>query len=119
MKEILQALIQLQAIEFSETENVGDDVRIFELRNKIPAQILGHYDRLVARGKKGIAVVRHQTCSDCHMQVPLGSILTLQHGDDIQMCGNCGRYLYLNEKAETVAPAKTKRTRKSKALTPA
>jgi predicted nucleic acid-binding Zn-ribbon protein len=119
MKELLQNLLQLQTIEFSEIENEGDDVRIFELRQKIPAQILGHYDRLVARGKKGIAAVRHQTCAACHMNVPLGSILTLQRGDDIQMCGNCGRYLYLDEKSIEVEPPKRKYHRKSAPLIPA
>ena len=120
MKDILQNLLQLQSIEFSETESEGDDVRIFELRNKIPAQILGHYDRLVARGKKGVAAVHHQTCTACHMNVPLGSILTLQRGDDIQMCECCGRYLYLDEKSEVAdSPKKKSARRKSAQLTPA
>lgn len=113
MKELLQNLLQLQTIEFSETENDGDEVRISDLRNKIPAQILGHYDRLVARGKKGIAAVRHQTCAACHMHVPLGTILTLQRGDDIQMCGSCGRYLYLDEKSEADETPKKRGRRKS------
>src|SRR5438105_5172059 len=51
-----------------------------ELRGKIPAPILGHYDRLVAQGKKGVAAVRNQVCTGCHMKVTLGVMATLMHG---------------------------------------
>jgi len=115
MKGILQNLIRLQSIEFSKIENENDNITMFELRNRIPPQILAHYDRLVARGKKGIAAVHHQICSGCHMSVPIGVILTLRHGDDIQLCENCGRYLYLDGPAETVEPVKKNRSRRKAA----
>ncbi|HUB87294.1 MAG TPA: C4-type zinc ribbon domain-containing protein [Verrucomicrobiae bacterium] len=102
-------------MESSETQNENDEVVIFELRNTIPAQILGHYDRLVARGKKGIAAVRHQTCTGCHMNVPLAVVLALQHGEDIQLCENCGRYLYLDETPEPAKPEKKKPSRRKSA----
>jgi len=78
-----------------------------ELRAKIPSQILAHYDRLVVRGKKGVATVRGQVCSGCHMHLPLGVIMTLRHGQDIQLCENCGRYLYLPPAVETKVAAPT------------
>ena len=72
------------------------------MRGKIPPQILAHYDRLVARGKKGVALVRNQVCTGCHMRVPIGVIMTLKHDEDIQLCESCGRYLYLPpERSET------------------
>lgn len=119
MKETLQSLIELQSIEFNEIESENDGARVAELRGKIPSQILGHYDRLVARGKNGIVAVHNQTCTGCHMNVPLGSILTLRHGDDIQICENCGRYLYLDEASEIVEKPKKKSRRKPAQLTPA
>lgn len=112
MKSILQHLIQLQSIEFGETENESDAAAVCELRSQVPAQILGHYDRLVARGKKGVALVRQQTCTACHMKIPLGAVLTLRRGDDIVLCENCGRYLYLDEAAEPVPPVKKKTARR-------
>lgn len=116
MKSIMQHLVQLQTIEFSETENEHDAGVVCELRSLIPAQILGHYDRLVARGKKGVAIVRHQTCSSCHMKIPLGAVLTLRRGDDIVLCESCGRYLYLDESAEVVRPEKKKSSRRKATL---
>ena len=94
MKELLQNLIQLQSLESAGVKDKKVEASLAELRAKIPPQILAHYDRLVARGKKGLAAVRGQVCSGCHMQVPLGVVMTLKHGEDIQLCESCGRYLY-------------------------
>ena len=97
MTELLETLVKLQDLELSGEEGRGADSRKVELRGKIPPQILAHYDRLMARGKKGIIAVRNQICTGCHMQVPLGVVMTLMSGTDIQLCDNCGRYLYLPE----------------------
>lgn len=75
------------------------------MRAKIPPPILGHYDRLLAQGKKGLAAVRNQICTGCHIQVPRALVLTLMHEEDIQVCENCGRYLYLPEENELGIPS--------------
>ena len=107
MKELLQNLVKLQSLEFGADKNPGVAGVMAGLRAKIPAQILGHYDRLVARGKKGVAALHGQVCSGCHMQVPLGVVMTLRRGEDIQLCESCGRYLYLLpvEPAKVAEPA--------------
>jgi len=118
MNELLRYLIKLQAIEFEETTKKIAGATITELRGKIPPQILGHYDRLVAQGKKGVTAIRGEVCSSCHIRVPIGAITTLKRGDDIQLCENCGRYLYLPDVAETQIPppaAPPKRGRKPRA----
>ena len=103
MKALLQNLIQLQTLQSSGVKDKSAEASLAELRAKIPSQIIAHYDRLVARGKKGLAAVRGQVCSGCHMQVPLGVVMTLKRGDDIQICESCGRYLYLPTAVETEA----------------
>ena len=116
MNELLQNLLKLQAIEFEETTEKIAGATIAELRGKIPPQILGHYDRLVAQGKKGVTAIRGEVCSSCHIRVPIGAIMTLKRGEDIQLCENCGRYLYLADTAEKeVAPpaAPVKRAKKA------
>ena len=132
MNDLLTNLLKLQALEFNETTEKDPQTQMADLRGRIPQQILGHYDRLVARGKKGIAVVRNQVCTGCHMRLPIGTINTLMQGQDIQLCDTCGRYLYLPDAAESqfveklaaVKPeaaaeapkaAKTPKTRKRKA----
>jgi predicted nucleic acid-binding Zn-ribbon protein len=105
MNELMQNLLKLQALEFDRPAEPDLAKRIAELRAKIPAPILGHYDRLMARGKKGVAAINHQVCTGCHVQVPRGTVLTLMHDDDLQICENCGRYLYLAEPANSAPPA--------------
>jgi hypothetical protein len=125
MKELLQSLIQLQSLEFVGDEKGNREADMAKLRAKIPSQILAHYDRLVARGKKGLAAVRGQVCSGCHMQVPLGVVMTLKHGEDIQLCESCGRYLYLPPAVETkvaepaASPKPERKKRKQKRPLPA
>ena len=119
MNELLQNLLKLQAIEFEETTEKKSGTTIAELRGKIPPQILGHYDRLVARGKKGVTAVRGENCSSCHIRVPIGAIMTLRRGEDIQLCENCGRYLFLPATPEVETPppaAPAKRGRKPRVM---
>ena len=101
MNVILQNLLKLQALEFDEAPGKNAEVQVAELRAQIPLPIIGHYDRLRVRGKKGVAVVRNQSCTGCHMRVPIGQITVLMRGEDIQLCESCGRYLYLPDAAET------------------
>jgi predicted nucleic acid-binding Zn-ribbon protein len=103
MNIILQNLIKLQTLEFDEKTNRTSEAQAAELRATIPQQIIGHYDRLRIRGKKGVALVRNQVCTGCHMHVPIGQITVLMRGEDVQLCESCGRYLYLPEPAEVEA----------------
>ena len=107
MNELLQNLVRLQSLEFGEVKEKNAEATMTELRGKIPPQILAHYERLVVRGKKGVAIVRDQVCTGCHMRLPIGVITTLMHGRDIQLCDTCGRYLCLADivKTETAEPA--------------
>lgn len=106
MSDHISNLLKLQAIDFDEGGAEITEAQKNEIRNSIPQPILGHYDRLVARGKKGVAIVRNQVCTGCHMRLPIGTINTLMQHQDIQLCDSCGRYLYLPETSEIpAAPA--------------
>lgn len=125
MNELLQNLLKLQALAFEPSTEANVPARMAELRASVPPQIMAHYDRLVARGKKGVAVVRNQVCTGCHMRLPIGTINTLMQGQDIQLCDSCGRYLYLPNQSETefveklaaAKPTPKARKRKSTAAT--
>ena len=100
-----------------------DTAVIAELRAVIPDPILAHYDRLRSRGKKGVAVIRNNVCTGCHMGVAIGTIVTLKQGKDIQLCGSCGRYLYLPPEEPpdpdaAAAVAKPKRKKRSRKVDP-
>lgn len=117
MNLTIQNLLKLQSIEFGEEK--GSEKVIADLRAIIPQPILGHYDRLRVRDKKGVAVVRNQVCAGCHMRLPIGVITVLMQDRDIQICDSCGRYLYLELQAapvEPVVPVKPVKKRKTKAV---
>ena len=103
MNTILQNLLKLQALDFGEATGKNVEAQAAELRGTIPPAIISHYERLRVRGKKGIALVRNQVCTGCHMHVPIGQITVLMRGEDIQLCETCGRYLYLPDAAEVEA----------------
>lgn len=121
MDELIRNLLGLQKLEFNEIQTDDAAALIAELREKIPPPILAHYDRLRVRGKKGLAAVQNQVCAGCHMRLPLAVIMTLRHGQDLQLCDNCGRYLYLTEepasppveKKPVAKPARAPRRRKN------
>lgn len=102
MNEPMQILLKLQTLEFAAKQGEAAEATIADLRGKIPPQILGHYDRLRARGKKGLVPAINQVCTGCHMRLPLAVIMTLKHEQDIQLCDNCGRYLYLPDEPAVV-----------------
>lgn len=110
---IMEKLMALQSLELRIGRGKKErDAEITALREAIPPPILGHFDRLLARGKEGVAVVRHGTCTACHIRVAIGVLAALAHGDDVQLCGNCGRYLYQPADEQIVpAPAPAKRAK--------
>jgi predicted nucleic acid-binding Zn-ribbon protein len=126
MKKMMENLLALQDLQLRRGRGARErEDEIEGLRRQIPEPILGHYDRLLARGKKGVALVSHGVCSECHMRVPIGTLVTLAHGQDVQLCGNCGRYLFLpageltpEPKALASSTPPSRRGRKSTAPSP-
>jgi predicted nucleic acid-binding Zn-ribbon protein len=104
--ETIQNLIELHSLEdeLSRAKSGKTELqnRIDAVRVKLIPNVLGHHDRMRERGKKSIAEVRNRVCGGCHMMVATGILATLRHMEDIQLCANCGRYLYIVP--ETAAP---------------
>ena len=100
MKNVIELLLNLQNLEMGPaTASPHKDTEIARLRQEIPAQIMGHYDRLRARDKKGVSVVRNGVCSECHMRLASGIYAEVVRAEDILICDSCGRYLVLTKEA--------------------
>jgi len=91
-----------------ETEplTIEHESEILKLRQEVPAPVLAHMDRLIARGKKAVSAARHGVCSECHLRITSGTLASLAYANDIHLCDNCGRYLYLAEDEPVAAPVK-------------
>lgn len=120
MKEI-ELLKELQDIELLARKSAEQKARATELRAEVPAPLVAHYDRLMVRGKKGVAMANRVTgggiCTGCRMRLPSGVYAALLRDDDIAMCDNCARYLLLSaEEPPPSAPAKKKVGRRRKVV---
>jgi hypothetical protein len=118
MNELLQRLLEIQELQLVRNKKPDRNPTLAALREKVPPQILAHLDRLLDRGKKGVATAHNGVCMECHMRIPIGDVATLMHGNDIQLCANCGRYLYLPKtempsNQPPPAPPKPKRKKKN------
>lgn len=122
---IMQSLIAMQEIQFgAKPGSPANKEALAALQAKIPPNILGHYDRLVAKGKKGCAGVtmKSKVCLECRVSIPIGTVITVMKALDLQLCGSCGRYLYMIDETPATPPgdplsppAPKKRARKPRA----
>jgi hypothetical protein len=96
MRTTVQNLYALQQLQLQTAPaSPARDAEIQSLRQGIPNQILAHFDRLIAQGRKGVALVRSGVCRECHIRVPSGTAASLVQPKDLYLCENCGRYLLL------------------------
>mgnify|MGYP003607604366 CR=1 FL=1 len=87
---------------------------INRLRSIIPAFILGHHDRKIQMGKASIVAVVNGICSACHLSLPSGHAARLQSSQDLEVCDNCGTFIFLEAGSipsifAAPAPARRKR----------
>ena len=107
MRAIMEALLAAQQIELQSTRKTpAQESELARLRGLVPVPILGHYDRLVVRGKKGVALMRNGVCCECHMRLPIGEVASLAIENEVHLCSSCGRYLVLAPQ-EPAAPVET------------
>jgi hypothetical protein len=96
MRQVMEHLLALQSLALDTSPlTLKNEAEILKLRQEIPADILDHFDRLIARGKKGLAVARNGACSECHLRLSSGTQADLAYTDQVHVCENCGRYLFL------------------------
>jgi len=94
MKPITEKLMELQLLVLSQPPVQGEAVdRVKQLREEVPDALLAHFDRLVAKGRRAVAKVRHGVCDECHMRLPSGVAASLARTDDVVLCETCSCYL--------------------------
>lgn len=68
------------------------------LLKKISAKNLSLYNNIKERKKNPVAVIEADICKGCHMDVPVMTITQLRT-EEIVTCSNCGRILYMMDRA--------------------
>jgi predicted nucleic acid-binding Zn-ribbon protein len=98
MLKIMEHMLALQNFQLNaHLQSPAVLAEVEQRRAAVPPPILAHFDRLLARGKKAVAVIRDGVCTECHLRVTTGKLANLSANNDIWLCDNCGRYLYLPE----------------------
>jgi hypothetical protein len=100
VKTIISRLLTIQDLQLQSPKKSVSEVQT--LREQVPSDMLVRFDKFLGRGKKGVALVQNSICKGCQIAVPPGTVNSLIQGVGAQICGNCGRYLYLAE-ADAVA----------------
>ncbi len=96
MRQIMKNMLALQKLQLqTKPLSLESERAILALREHVPEPTLHHFDRLIARGKRGVAIVHNGTCGQCHLRLPSGTMAALIWAKEIQRCDNCGRYLHL------------------------
>lgn len=93
MKPITQKLYELQCLLLPRDAAAGNAERVRQLRAEVPVALLSHFDRMLAGGKRAVALSRHGVCGECHMRLPSGVAATLAGTEDLVLCETCHCYL--------------------------
>jgi len=65
-----------------------------KIRPNVPQFILSHHDRIRKLGRKSTSEVVNWVCQSCFIAVPVGSRSHIAKGNDLNICENCGVYLF-------------------------
>ena len=116
MRKMIENMLVLQRVHFDpRAKSSTSTEQLEELRGSVPAPVLAHFDRMLARGKKGVAIVRNGVCTGCHLRLTLGTNTSLLDPSEIHVCDSCGRYLYLPDPpAEPPTPTPPKKTTRAR-----
>jgi hypothetical protein len=85
-----------------EEKNLGfqiEDVsRLHEARRNLASalgpEVLGRYERLMARYDRAVVPVHRGICLGCFMSLPTAPAQAVKRHQGINVCENCGRILY-------------------------
>ena len=96
MNSIIDDLFALQQILLrGESAPAARKALIQPLRDRVPPAILAHFHRSLACGRRGVSLVRHEVCSECHIRVARATIHSLARPTELQRCESCGAFLML------------------------
>jgi len=77
--------------------------------------LLGHHDRMIARGRPSLTLVRNGVRGACHLHLPRGhhrAMSGLQR--DLDLCDHCGVFLEWSTDVEPVTEPELKPVKKKR-----
>lgn len=74
--------------------------RISNIRGSIPKRYLEIFDEIKSRNKKAAVKLKDGVCEGCKIQVSALTVDSINKGNEITFCDNCGRMLFSDSKLE-------------------
>lgn len=103
MSKLIDDLLALQnLVRLGDAATPAQKEQIDSLRATIPVPVQAHFFRQIANGRKGIALVRHGVCGECHLRLSHAMVHMLGKTNDLLVCESCGSFVTLAP-GETVA----------------
>lgn len=69
-----------------------------ELGAKVPARVLGLYNRIMnSKVSRAVVNLRNGSCGGCFAHIPLQKVADIRIGQQVYTCDHCGRILYYDE----------------------
>lgn len=109
--QIIQALKELQSIARASKSakpvaTASLSPRQIALRAQVPTAILGHFDRMLAIGRSGVAPLRDGVCGGCHIRIPRAHVAGIRVSHELDVCDQCGTFIYSEEALAAAAESK-------------
>lgn len=92
----LQQGLQVAPVHAAENEN---------LRARLPAPVLAHFDRQIAMGRRGVAEVNGIVCGGCHLRLSVSMAGQDVAHEGLPVCENCGAFLSFTLRESAVCMA--------------
>lgn len=74
--------------------------KIINIRGSIPKRYLDIFDEIKGRNKKAVVKLKDGVCEGCKIQVSALTADSINKGNEITFCDNCGRILFSDNKLE-------------------
>lgn len=102
LSNIKEEFYEYKEQENKKINNANVDKKIIEdkinnIRGYIPKNYLDIFDDMRSRNKKVVAKLRNGVCEGCKIQVSALTIDTINKGEEITFCDNCGRILFADK----------------------
>jgi hypothetical protein len=101
-RSVIEAVIELNYLEnelgllgqrSQKREEIGKAIQ--KQRVLLPPNMIGHHDRMRARGRVSVVAVVDWVCRGCFISIPSGLRTHLATLEDVHICENCGCYQYI------------------------
>lgn len=98
MINTLFRLLRLQELNFVPGDlTPAEDQELADLEATLPETYQRRVNGFLDRGRKGVVPMRGTSCSGCNIQISRSIQIALKQDLEIQICDQCGRFLFLAE----------------------